>query len=61
MKMEKKNIKFGDIETKKQKLYQHNSLISIDYININKIFVSNKVSFGRKCLHIPMAIKMLKN
>ena len=41
-------IKFGDIEIKKQKLDQHERPISIKTIDINKIVVSNKVSFGKK-------------
>ena len=43
--MEKTIRKFGDIEIRKQKLYQ---LVSIKNINIYKIIVSNKVSFGQK-------------
>ena len=41
-------IKFGDIEIQKQKLHQHKEPISIKHIDINKILVSNKVSFGKK-------------
>ena len=43
-----KVIKFGDIEIQKQKFHQHKAPISITNIYINKIVVSNKVSFGRK-------------
>ena len=43
-----KIIKFGDIEIQKQKYHQHKELISIKNIDINKIVVSNKVSFGKK-------------
>ena len=46
--MEKNNNKFSDIEIKKQKFHQHKRPISITYIDINKIVVSNKVSFGKK-------------
>ena len=45
MKMEKTIRKVGDIEIQKQKFYQ---LVSIKNINIYKIIVSNKVSFGQK-------------
>ena len=45
MKMEKTIRKFGDIEIQKQKFYQ---LVSIKNINIYKIIVSSKVSFGQK-------------
>ena len=48
IKVEKTIIKFGDIEIKKQKLHQHKRSISIKSIDINKIVVSNKVSFGKK-------------
>ena len=33
---------------KKEKFHQHKRLISIKSIDINKIVVSNKVSFGKK-------------
>ena len=46
--MEKTVIKFGDIEIEKQKLHQHKRTISMKNIDINKIAVSNKVSFGKK-------------
>ena len=45
--MEKIIIKFGDIEIEKQKFHQHKKPVSINNIDINKIVVSNKVSFGR--------------
>ena len=47
IKMEK-NVKFGDIETKKQKFHQHKELISIKNIDMNKITVSNNVPFVKK-------------
>ena len=46
--MEKTIMKFGDIEIKKQKFHQHKRPISIKNIDINKIVVSNKVSFSKK-------------
>ena len=46
--MEKIIIKFGDIEIKKQRFHQHERPISLKNIAINKIVVSNKVSFGKK-------------
>ena len=42
-----KIIKSGGIEIQKQKFYQHKGPISIKNIDINKIVVSNKVSFGK--------------
>ena len=46
--MEKTIIKFGDIEIEKQKFHQYKRHISINNIDINKMVVSNKVSFGKK-------------
>ena len=42
------NINFVDIETKKQKFHHHKEPISIKNLDINKITVSNKISFGKK-------------
>ena len=46
--MEKTIIKVDDNETQKHKFYPHKRPISIKNIDINKIVVSNKVSFGKK-------------
>ena len=46
--MEKIIIKFGNIEIEKYKFQQYRRPISIKNININKIVVSNKVSFSKK-------------
>ena len=43
-----KNIKFGDVETEKQMFHQRKEPFSIKKIYINKITVSNKISFGKK-------------
>ena len=50
IKIEKTIVKFGGIEIKKKKkkFHQHRGPISIKNIDINKIVVSNKVSFGKK-------------
>ena len=40
--------KLGDFEIQIQKFYQHEEPASIKNIDINKIVVSNKVSFGHK-------------
>ena len=45
--MEKTVIKFGDIEIKKQKFRQHKRPISIKNIDINKIVLFKKISFGK--------------
>ena len=46
--MDKTIIKFGDTEIEKQKFHQHKKPILIKNIDINKIVVSNKVSFAKK-------------
>ena len=46
--MDKKIIKFDDTETEKYKFHQHKRSILIDNIDVNKIVVSNKISFGKK-------------
>ena len=46
--MEKTIIKFGDIEVKKQKFRLHKRPISIKNIDINKIVLFKKISFGKK-------------
>ena len=45
--MEKTIKKFGDTEIEKQQFHQHKRPISIKNIDINKIVLSNKVSFGK--------------
>ena len=42
-----KIIKFGDTEIENHKFYQHKNPIPIKNIDINKIVVSNKVSFSK--------------
>ena len=44
--MDKVIIKFGDTEMEKQKPHQHNSPISINTIDTNKIVASNKLSLS---------------
>ena len=46
--MAKKVIKFGDTEIEKHEFHQHKNPILRNNIDINKIVVSNKVSFGKK-------------
>ena len=49
VKMKKTIIKLDDVEIKKkQKKHQHKKLISRKMVGINKIVVSNKVSFSNK-------------
>ena len=46
--MDKNVIKFGDTEIEKHKFHQRKSPILRNHIDINKIVVSNDVSFGKK-------------
>ena len=48
IKMEKTIIKFDDVKIPKQKFYQHKRPISIKNVDIDKIVVSNKATFGKK-------------
>ena len=56
-----RTIKIGDIEMEKQKFHQHTKSFSIKYIGINKIAVSNKVSFGKKVFKYLIGYKDSKN
>ena len=49
MKMEKTVITFDDIEIEKQRFYQLKRPIPIKNIDINKVVVSKKISFGKMC------------
>ena len=48
MKMDKKIVKVDDTEIQEYKFHRHNSLISINDIDINEIVVSNKLPFVKK-------------
>ena len=48
MKIYTKSIKLGDTEIEEDKFLQYKSPTLIDNIDINKIVVYNKVSFGKK-------------
>ena len=60
MKMEKTVITFGDIEIEKQKFHQLKRPIPIKNIDINKVVVSKKISFGKKCFKYFIAFKDAK-
>ena len=45
--MDKKTIKFNETEIKKNKFHEYEIPILIDDIDVNKIVVSNKISFGK--------------
>ena len=42
------DIRFGDTEIEKRKSHCHKKPILIDVVDVNKIIVSNKVSFHKK-------------
>ena len=52
-----KVIKFSDIGSQRQTFNQHAGPILIKTMDINKILVSNKVSFGKKNINILNIIK----
>ena len=58
--MEKTIMTFGDVEIEKQKFQQHKRPISMKNIDIDKIVVCNKVSFGKKGLNISFGKKGFK-
>ena len=46
--MGKEILTFGDVEIKKIKFYRHKSPIFLKDVDIEKVLVSNKISFGEK-------------
>ena len=46
--MGKEILTFGDTEIKKIKFYRHKSPIFLKDVDIEKVLVSNKISFGGK-------------
>ena len=46
--MGKEILTFGDIEIEKSKFYRHKSRVPLRDIDIEKVLVSNKISFGEK-------------
>ena len=48
--MGEKTIRFEEIEVKKYTFHQKNIPISIYNVNSDRTVVSNKISFGKKCL-----------
>ena len=46
--MDKKIEKFDDTEIDEFRFHQNKSPILIDYVDINKIVVSNKIPFGKQ-------------
>ena len=46
--MGKEILAFGNIEVKKNKFYHHKTSIFLKDVEIKKILVPNKISFGEK-------------
>ena len=58
--MKKTTIKFDDLEIQKQNFHQHIRPISVKNVDINKVIVSNKLSFGKNDLNTLLAKKIIK-
>ena len=50
MKKRKEILTFGDFEIEKNEFYRHMTPILLKDIDIKKVLVSNKISFGEKKL-----------
>ena len=61
IKLDKKIIKFGDTEIERHNFHLHNSPILINNIDINKILVPNKVSYGKNGFKVLLVTNMVKN
>ena len=48
--MDKEILTFGDIENEKNKYYHNKIFIFCKEVDIEKVLVSNKISFGEKKL-----------
>ena len=46
--MGKKSLRLGDIEIEKNRFYLHKSHVPLRYVDIEKVLVSKKISFGEK-------------
>ena len=55
------DVRFGDTEIEKRKSHCHKKPILINVVDINKIIVSDKVSFHKKVLNILLITKIAKN
>ena len=48
--MNEKNIKFEDKKVGKRNFYKNKNLFKMEYIDINKILVSKKASYGKESI-----------
>ena len=51
MKMGKEILTFGNIEIEKNKFYRHKTPIFLKDVDIDKVLVSNKISFSEKTIN----------
>ena len=49
--MFKEILMFSNIEIEKSKFYHHNSPIYLKDVDMEKVLVSNKISFGEKSIN----------
>ena len=47
----KEVITFGDTEVDKRKFYRYKNRIFLNAVNVDKILVSKKISFGKKVIN----------
>ena len=59
--MDERIIKFDDTEIEKYKCHQYDRPILIDNIDVNKLVVSNKISFGKNDFKYFIGYKDAKN
>ena len=52
IRMGKEILRFDDIEIQKDKFYQYKSPIFLEDVDIDKVLLCNKISFGEKKLEI---------
>ena len=48
IKIDKEILKFGDIEIEKNQFYHNKTHIFLKDVELEKVLVSNKISFGQK-------------
>ena len=59
-KIDKKIIPFGGSEIEKHKFHCHRNPILRDYVDIDKILIFSKISFGTKCHKFFLFTKIMK-
>ena len=57
--MGKEILTFGDVETDKNKFHHQYTHICLGYLNIEKVLMSKKISFGRKSVSTLLVPSMM--